>query len=308
MVPNLGDAWTYTVAQVEGFFARGLARGLGAEQLPDVSRGLLELSEEEPSPLARELMGEYLDSARLLGRRTAEMQLALASLGDNPDFSPEPFSTLVRRSRYQSMRNKVRQVFEQLRKNRRDMEPSVRAEADRVIALEEQILIACRTFLDANIAACRIRHHGRFLLRELVYTGSDFLISSFEGDPSAPLSERRHKRAPMRDVVAMLRSFQYAAFAPLLGPRPATVPGPDMKHLEPLALYWQSWASSTFLRSYFEDARKGNFLPTDRGQLKALLHTYMLEEVVSGLGFEMAHRPEWVRIPLYAILEVLGAR
>src|SRR5260370_39109443 len=63
------------------------------------------LALNEPDPLASELVGHYLDAARLMGKRLAELHLALASTADDPDFAPEPYSTLYQRSTFQSMQN-----------------------------------------------------------------------------------------------------------------------------------------------------------------------------------------------------------
>jgi len=116
-VPNEGDAWRYTLDQVKHYFERALARS-AQEEVPVPAADLLLLTDQDPPPLVGEMLGEYIESARLLGRRTAELHLALASVADDPVFAPEPFTTLYQRSLYQSMRNLTAAVFQLLRERR----------------------------------------------------------------------------------------------------------------------------------------------------------------------------------------------
>ncbi len=88
-VRNEGDAWKYTLDSLSGYFERALARGNEAPDLP--TDHPLELMEHTLPEDAQELFGEYLESARLLGVRTAEMHAALSSESGGADFSPEPF-------------------------------------------------------------------------------------------------------------------------------------------------------------------------------------------------------------------------
>src|SRR5207249_3705684 len=86
-----------------------------AEPAPAISNRILELAGTRPPDLAHETIGTYLDSARLLGRRTAEMHAALGSPTDDPAFAPEVFTTLYQRSLYQSLRSSVGQTLRLLR-------------------------------------------------------------------------------------------------------------------------------------------------------------------------------------------------
>ena len=207
-VPNEGDAWSLTLDQIHLFLGHARTHS-GA--VPAAHRDILAATEETPPELAEELFGFQMENARLLGRRTAEMHLALASDSNNPDFAPEPFTPLARRSLYQSMRNLNAKVFQQAREKRLP-EPAA-ARVHEILGFEKKVLAVFQTLLDHDIDATRIRCHGDFHLGQVLFTGKDFVIIDFEGEPARPFSERRRKRSPLHDVAGMLRSYDYAAHA-----------------------------------------------------------------------------------------------
>src|SRR6202011_1631062 len=88
-------------------------------------------------------------------------------------------------------------------------------EAKRVLELEPKITQALRAFLARRLTTTRIRVHGDYHLGQVLYTGHDFVIIDFEGEPTRTLYERRLKRLALRDVAGMLRSFDYASQAAL---------------------------------------------------------------------------------------------
>src|SRR5204863_4383295 len=108
----------------------------------------------------QELLGGYLETARLLGQRTAELHLALAGNTADPTFAPEPFGKLYQRSLYQSMRNQTGKVALRLARDRALLPESARELADRVIGLRDEILKRFRAILDPSIGGTRIRCHG----------------------------------------------------------------------------------------------------------------------------------------------------
>jgi maltose alpha-D-glucosyltransferase/alpha-amylase len=140
----------------------------------------------------------------------------------------------------------------------------------------------------------------------VLYTGRDFAIIDFEGEPARSLSVRRMKRSPVRDVAGMLRSFHYAAYTALLGQR-ANVRPEDYSTLAPWAEFWYEWVGATFLRAYLEVAREGHFLPPNPEHLQILLDAYLLEKALYELTYELNSRPDWVQVPLLGILQLLEA-
>ena len=87
-------------------------------------------------------------------------------------------------------------------------------------------------------------------------------------------------------------------------PTRASRPG-DFARLEPWARHWQTWASAAFLKGYFECAGDAGFLPAELTQRDALLRLFMLDKALYELNYELNNRPDWVRIPLWGIFELL---
>ena len=140
----------------------------------------------------------------------------------------------------------------------------------------------------------------------MLYTGKDFVILFFEGEPGRPLAERRIKRSPLRDVASMLRSFHYVAAHALSGRvSSGAVRAEDLPILEPALRAWRAWVGAAFLRRYLQTAAGGPFGPEGPEELRASLTGYLLERKLHEIGYELDQRPEWVTIPLGELLELV---
>ncbi len=140
----------------------------------------------------------------------------------------------------------------------------------------------------------------------MLYTGKDFVIFDFEGEPARPLSERRLKRCPLRDIAAMLRSFHYAAYGALFTQQTSGfVPEGDLPYLETWANFWYFWVCVAFLRAYLPAAAETPIVPHQRDELRVLLNAYLLEKAIYELGYELNNRPDWLKIPLQGIQQQL---
>jgi maltose alpha-D-glucosyltransferase/alpha-amylase len=331
-VLNAGDAWTYTLDELVRYFELAqsytseagitqatvegdgtdasfpAAPGLPPEQELDraleSSGTFLSIVDVAPPPLAQETIGGYLYSAELLGQRIGQLHVALASTAGGPAFAPEPFTRLYQRSLYQSMRSQARATFDFLRARLARLDDPARRAAEQ--ALEQQRCVFARIgeLLRTPIAARRIRCHGDLHLGQVLYTGKDFVIIDFEGEPERPVSERRIKTSPLRDVAGMLRSFHYAAHAALRGHTPALFIQNAPIAVERWAAFWTAWVSAAFLRGYLGEATSGGFLPPERRPLHALLVAYLLEKALYEVRYELNNRPDWVTIPLEGILQL----
>jgi maltose alpha-D-glucosyltransferase/alpha-amylase len=274
-----------------------------------------ELAEREPAPDDYERLGTYLPMVHLLAERTAELHLALASIPSEKDFAPEPFTKLYQRSLFDSMRTRAKRSLRLLAARLDSLPPAGRAAAARVLSCEEEIVERFRRLVGARLSTERIRTHGDYHLGQVLFTGKDFVLLDFEGDPSRSLSERRLKRSPFRDVAGMLRSFHCAAAAKLSEEAAAGAATPEaLTELEGWARYWERWVSAAFLRAYLERARGASFLPSSRAETATLLDVYMLDKTLFELADELndprerSGRTDRAGIPLQGILQILAVR
>jgi len=298
-VPNQGDAWQYTLNTLAHFFT---APELVGAQPPAMPRSLLEASKLEPSEIASKVIGGYLDSARLLGRRTAELHAALASDPDDPAFAPERITALDQRSIYQSLSGLSMRATDLLRTQLNKLPADARDEGRKVLELESRITHILKSFLARRLNTTRIRVHGDYHLGQVLYTGHDFVIIDFEGEPTRSLYERRLKRLAMRDVAGMLRSFSYASQAAL---RSEHAPAERLAELHSWSRFWADSVSAVFLKSYLSTAGSASWVPQSQEDLELQLTTMLLEKALYELRYEMNLRPDWVRIPLRGILDLV---
>jgi maltose alpha-D-glucosyltransferase/alpha-amylase len=307
-VANEGTAWDYTRDMLGRYFEHSLAQPPEQRQATEVgvNDSLLKLAGGSVPASIETLAHEFWPSAALLGRRTAELHIALASHAEDPAFAPEPFSQLYQRSMYQSMRRLAGKTFQLLRSRAPELAESAQQKAMTVLEHEKGVLQCLRAVLEHKIAATRIRIHGDYHLGQVLYTGKDFVIIDFEGEPARPLGERRIKRSPLQDVAGMIRSFHYAASSALFRHLENAVVSPDdAAVLKRYAYAWYAWASATFLKSYLAVADGQSFLPRASDQLQALLHGFLLEKAIYELAYELNNRPKWVEVPLRGVINLL---
>ena len=232
--------------------------------------------------------------------------MALASDFGDEDFAPEPFETNFQRGFERSVQELTKRVFGQLRQGKDGLPETVKSRAEEVLSSEQRIAERFHSALSNPIQAMRTRIHGDYHLGQVLYTGANFVIIDFEGEPARALEARRLKRSPLQDVAGMLRSFHYAAYAPLLaGTGTVKMDASNVENLNRWASAWAAWVSDRFLTEYLKLAGKDVFLPPTRAEIMALLQIYVLEKAVYELGYELNNRPDWVAIPLKGISKAL---
>ena len=302
-VANQGDAWQFTLRALSEYYEKAQTRTLAASEIPRDS--ILGSADRAIPEQAGRRIGPYLEAAALLGRRTAELHVALASAGENPAFTPQSPTEAAQHSLAASAIDLMTANFGLLRRLKNEMPDPIRREADKVLSLEDTARQRFQRFAGLPLSAMLIRIHGDYHLGQVLFTGSDFVIVDFEGEPARSLDERRKKRSPLQDVAGMLRSFHYAAYAPLLHQAIDQRLDEGVQGLAPWACYWQRWVSTAFLKTYLEVSRNAQFISQSREELALLLDLCLLDKAVYELGYELNNRPSWVRIPLEGIWQLL---
>lgn len=306
-VPNQGDAWRHTLEAAAAFLARAAARGAPPDQALLPAGTLLDRAAAPPHPELAGLVGPYLEAARLLGRRTAELHLALAAHPELPAFAPEPYTPALQRELRDGVRALLEEVLRLLRRRQAGLPAPERALAARILAGHDELAGRLAWVAERPLSALRTRTHGDYHLGQVLWTGQDFMIIDFEGEPARPLAARRAKASPLRDVAGMLRSFHYAAHQALaIHPEGDRAPPARRGDAARWAEAWQLAVSAGFLAGYLASARGAPFLPAAGLELQGLLELFLTEKAVYELAYELNNRPAWIGLPLHGLAERLG--
>jgi maltose alpha-D-glucosyltransferase/alpha-amylase len=302
LVANEGDGWKLTVEELERYYETCAPLAFPEEGEAERTMNPLELAEQPTSQLARDHVGIYLESAATLGRRTAELHIALASPTTDPAFAPEPLSAADLQNVLADLRQEATAVFEVLKESVSQLPDETVEVAALLLSQRRRILDHFRSFGHGELHAQRTRIHGDYHLGQVLRVKTDYVILDFEGEPARPLAYRRSKQSPLKDVAGMLRSFSYASYVTLMSytsRRPE-----DLTRLEPWAQFWERSSAAAFLRAYREAAQSAAFLPPDKESFRHLLDVYLLDKALYELRYELNNRPTWVRIPLMGILSL----
>lgn len=283
-VANQGDAWKYTLDSLSVFYQAARVSNLDSA----------------------DLLGAYAAAPALLGIRTAQMHAALASSNSNPDFTPEPYNSSDAQALSDEIAAQAKTSLDLLRAKSAALPYTEQQLALRVIDFEARIIQRVSELPSLATDAKRIRHHGDYHLGQVLYTGSDFMIIDFEGEPARPLSQRRTKALALRDVAGMLRSFQYAAYAGLYGLVPNLPTDPESSEkIAACSAFWNSQVSKLYLDAYFAEADSRPFIPSSSEQRRLFLDAFLLQKALYEVQYELNNRPAWVGIPLRGILNLI---
>jgi maltose alpha-D-glucosyltransferase / alpha-amylase len=292
LVANQGDGWQWTLEELERYFESS-----ATATPPDETKPNIEIES------VRAHAGIYLEAASTLGRRTAEMHLALASSDTLNDFCPEVLRPEEIEKVSRDLADHSAQMMELLKMNLSRLPDNAVELGGLVMSKRREIVGRFRELTRVKENLVRTRIHGDYHLGQVLRAKADFVILDFEGEPARPLVERRRKHLPLKDVAGMLRSFHYAAFSGLIkyvSRRPE-----DQQRMEPWAKLWFSSASREFLRAYRDTVVVSPIIPSDESDFQLVLDAYVLDKALYELGYELNNRPDWVSIPLLGIVSLL---
>jgi maltose alpha-D-glucosyltransferase/alpha-amylase len=285
-VQNQGDAWTVTAAYLDRFVDEQKLLASGTETTES----------EEQVP--------YLRYMSQTGRRVAEMHVALASHAEVPDFKPEPTTADDTRLWTGEILKRAEHVFDSLQQCRAASKESDRALIDQLLAQSDALRGRLLALLPADIDTSKIRHHGDFHLGQMLIVKDDIFIIDFEGEPRRPLEERRRRAPAARDVAGLIRSIDYSATAAL--ERALKVAPDETGKLAAALDSWCERATTAFLTAYKECMTDARLWPADPKAADDMLNFFLLEKAFYEIEYELAHRPDWLRVPLAGTLRILS--
>ena len=283
-VENQGDGWTLTLNYLERY---------------------LEQAQAEAEQATAELSGHggYLALVRMLGVRTGELHAALAKPSADPAFYPVPVTAADVTEWVKSVRAAVTATLDLLQRRAPALPASTRADVSHVLDARAAILARIDSLSPETGSGVRIRIHGDYHLGQVLVVQNDFVITDFEGEPARTLAERRAKQSPMKDVAGMLRSFDYALSSALL--RTEGTSDETRALRERLGAEWLRETIDTFIEGYDKAAHAGG-LPGAAEQRRGLLELFLFEKAAYEVNYELENRPNWLRVPLRGILQLLG--
>ena len=309
LVANQGDGWQWILGQLSTWLESVAHHPIPTDSVtPNLST--------ERAPIPESLSGarESLEAAALLGKRTAEMHLALSSRTDFPAFAPEPVTHNNLKQDAERIEAQIKSALDALKQKIPTLDEQPSGTAGLLLSRRKELIAKARSLAALDPSGQRIRIHGDYHLGQTLRTAGtganqnatgtgDFVILDFEGEPARPLSERRRKQSPWKDVAGMLRSFSYVSFAAL--DRFTSTTNPDMPTSADLAAWaraWQNTASAVFLWAYVEAINANPSLLPPAKESQDLLNAYLLEKALYELLYELNNRPTWLHIPMNGIL------
>jgi trehalose synthase-fused probable maltokinase len=244
-------------------------------------------------------MGDSLEAARQLGECTALMHLALERATTDPAFQPEAITAVARASAV------LEETLDLLERQRPQLAAETAAAAEVLLGSRDQLASRQRRLAEVPIHLMTIRIHGDFHLGQVLMTDEGPVVIDFEGEPSRSLRERREKQIALRDVAGMIRSFHYASCAAAADARDSC-DRQTIAAVDACARAWYYWTSACYLRAYRDRADGAAFLPAEEQELRALLSACILDKAIYELRYELNNRPDWVHLPLGALVEVVA--
>ncbi|SPJ24923.1 maltose alpha-D-glucosyltransferase [Palleronia abyssalis] len=288
-VRNQGDAWTYVIDALDRDLER---REMGGHSTDPAAQ------EDQP------LLGGPLDIGAVLGRRTAQLHMALASGAEGTPFAQEPMTPEIVQKLADTVEAELADTLERLQSRLSSLPAGSRAVAEAVLDRRGAFMDRIDALRGQTPSGGIGRIHGDYHLGQVLVVETDVMIIDFEGEPARSLAERQAKTSPMRDVAGMMRSFDYALWSTL---RRRIELGADLERTMQHVEGWRQATQGTFLQAYRDTASGSDLHPGDSAFEQALLDLFLIQKAAYEVGYEMAMRPDWVDIPLRGLLSLAGS-
>jgi maltose alpha-D-glucosyltransferase/alpha-amylase len=307
MVENHGNGYTFMMERVYNFIERILARqkeGIPNYELIGNLTDPVSFEQMRDQNGLKELLGaRAAEQARLIGTRTGELHIALASANHTKDFNPEAFSLHYQRSLYAALVSLVREVFQNLKRNLSTLPDDLRAEAEGLLNRRNDVLSVLKRIYTKKLDVIKTRIHGNYTLEMVLFTGKDLAMHGFGGDPYRQYSERRLKRSPLLDVATMLRSFHNVAYEGFFMNN--YIPKENAAEFSPFARLWAHYMGGFFMKAYLDTVEGTLFIPKEKTDFTVMLQTYMLEKSLHDLNKDLHNKSGWMIVPLRTIKSIL---
>jgi maltose alpha-D-glucosyltransferase/alpha-amylase len=282
-IENQGDAWSVT----EAFLGRFI----------DDQRVLSAAPSQESPELA-----SYLGRIKQIGRRTGELQTALASRPDIEAFAPEPVGAEDVAAWTERLAERSAHTLDLLADKRASLGEVEQNLADRILAARAAIIEHIQASLLGTTTAVKVRHHGDFHLGQVLVAKDDAFILDFEGEPGRSLVERRAKAPAARDVAGLIRSIDYSTTSALFNAVNLT---PEERNLlVPSLELWRDKAVEEFWAAC-RQASDPALWPADATEAQNLLDFFLLEKAFYEMEYELMNRPAWLHVPLHGTWRIL---
>lgn len=246
---------------------------------------------------------EVFERVGLLGKRTGEMHRALYSPRASAAFSPEPFTDDYREFLRKRLNHLLETRYALLIDKYLTLDEPTKALAWKFMEAKELIDAFSERLLHQKLDSLRIRIHGDYHLGQVLNAHNDFIVIDFEGEPEASISDRKIKHSPLKDVAGMVRSYHYAVSSKVFNS--VETEHVDTERLLKVTDRWYRLMKDTYLDGYMEAIGWPHPLFKDQSEINALMMYYLLEKAVYELGYELSYRPDWVKIPLKGIVDVI---
>jgi maltokinase len=244
------------------------------------------------------------ENVELLARRTAEMHLALTSETSDKSFATEKFNKAYRQWLHAHVVQLLNGRLKMLDQHRDRLDDEAKAMVDKLKSKKKVIMAFFDQILTREIKSLRIRIHGDYHLGQVLYHDRDYIIIDFEGEPESAIPDRKIKHSPMKDVAGMVRSFHYAVSAKLFFSHETE--NTDTLRLQKAADRWFYLIRDTFWDTYYKRIGKDSGLYHNKAEINFLFLLHLLEKAIYEIGYELNGRPNWLKIPLKGIEQVVN--